>query len=172
MIHFKGVDDRDGARLLAGGVVVEDEGGQLLGEGTHFGGEARGGGGVDVDEEVELAATQLAQRDEVGDALQKAGLAECTHVGRGVGVVACGAEQTGERDHRTKRIAVRAEMPGDEDAPGLGEQPPGRLIVRACFQFVHAPYIKPYISPLDECKKEVVNCLAQLVRGVCRGTIR
>ena len=37
---------------------------------------------------------------------------------------------------------------------------------------VHAPYIKPYISPLDECKKEVVNCLAQLVRGVCRGTIR
>ena len=124
-------------------MVVEGQGGKLLGEGAHLGRKSGGGCGVDVDEEVELSAAELAERNEVRDAFQEAGLAKRMDVGRRKGVMSRGAEHAGEGDHRTQRIAVGAEMARDEDALGLREEVLRGGKACAYVQLVHEGNIKP-----------------------------
>ena len=103
-------------------MVVYGEGGKLLGKGAHFGREAVRGCAVHVDEQVELAFLQAAERDEVGHALEEAGLAEGMDVRRGERIVSCGREHPREGNHRAKRIPVRAEMPRNENPLGFLQQ--------------------------------------------------
>ena len=95
------------------------------------------GGAVHGEEEVELAVLEAAQGHEVGHALQEAGLAEGFGIGRGDGIVAGRAEETGERDHRAERIPVRAQVPRDEDPLRLLQQRLRRREIFTCLQLRH-----------------------------------
>ena len=102
--------------------MVEDDRRQLFRERTHLRRQTIGLGGIHIDEKVELAALELAQRNKVGNAIEKARLAERLDVGCTPGLLAGGGQQTRERNHRAQRIPVRTEMARNEDALGLGKQ--------------------------------------------------
>ena len=110
-------------------MVVDGEGGQLLGEWAHFGGQAVGGRAVHVDEQIESALFQAAEGYQIGHAFEKARLAEGVDVRRGECLVPGGGEQARKGDHRAERVPVRAEVARDEDAPRFRQQLFGRPIV-------------------------------------------
>ena len=83
---------------------------------------------VDGDEEVKGAAypaagsLELADGDDVGRALEKAGLAERVWVGGRPRLLAGALEEPDEGDHRAERVAIGAQVPRDKHPFRAGDE--------------------------------------------------
>jgi len=124
--HFTGggdpaFDPVQGAEERVGAVVVDVDDGQLFSQRLDGFRQTVERAAIQGDQEVEFLFPRFFRRKEFFDTRQKPGAAEAVAFGGGDGFDARAVEQVRQGDHTPERVAVRTDVPGDQDALRSGD---------------------------------------------------